>query len=303
MDKNKLDSLFSELSVFAEVIKQGNFSGAAKKLGLTPTTVSLHIKRLEDVLQLKLLHQTAPLQGRLTESGKIAVNYYKKELETRKPPTYKKSLTSNNTTTLLRISSSKILADQILRPIFLEFAKIHPSIKLHLKTTDQPLDFTRDNVDILIQINNKTIDSLVNIKVGKTKQILCASPEYIEKNGMPTDPEQLVNLNCLFLNENDADSSWHFIKNAQDSIVQLNKSNVVKHIGVLQHSIEQGEAIGYLPDFIVAEKLENETLIAIMQDWQLQGNLHNDIYLQLLPNKKLPNKSQVFIDFIKNKIS
>ena len=76
MDTNKLIPLLSDMAILVTVVEQGNFSKAARKLGVTPSAVSRQISRLEDALGIKLLKRTTR-QLVLTESGKITFDYCK----------------------------------------------------------------------------------------------------------------------------------------------------------------------------------------------------------------------------------
>ena len=80
MDTNKLIPLLSDMAIFVTVVEQGNFSKAAKKLGVTPSAVSRQISRLEDAIGIKLLQRTTR-QLALTESGKITFDYCKQMVE------------------------------------------------------------------------------------------------------------------------------------------------------------------------------------------------------------------------------
>lgn len=302
MNTNKLIPLLPDLAIFVTVIEEGNFSKAAKKLGVTPSAVSRQISRLEDALSLKLLQRTTR-QIALTESGKITFDYCKQMLDAADQAVNASSSVSTTPTGLLRIAAPKSLANQVLRPIFVEFSKIYPTIKLHLKVTDRLLDPIHDAVDILIHINEKPIQSLVNIKIGRTEQILCASPEYLQQNGTPTHPEQLKDYSCICLGEDVTDNRWCFTKDNQQSTVHVNGSYLVNHSGMRRDAIEQGLGIGTLPDFVAKEAIKEGVLVPILETWQLQGNYQGDICLQFLQSKYMPSKNRVFIDFIKDKMN
>lgn len=301
MDTNKLIPLLPELAIFATLIEQGNLSKAAKKLGITPSAVSKQIISLEDALALKLLHRTSK-QLVVTESGRIAFDYYKQISNTADHTVSVNNSEKQTPTGLLRIAAPESLANQVLRPLFVEFSKKYPTIKLHLKVTDRLLDPIHDAVDILIHIDEKPIETLANIKIGCTEQVLCASPNYLKTHNIPTHPEQLKNHRCICVGENVTDNRWSFIKETQQTTVHVNGSYLVNHNGMRRNAIEQGLGIGTLPDFVAKKAIEEGTLEVILEDWQLQDHSQGDIYLQFFQSKSMPIKSRVFIDFMKNKI-
>lgn len=136
---------------------------------------------------------------------------------------------------LIRVAAPKSLANQVLRPIFFEFIKHYPDIQLHIKVTDLVLDPIHDAVDFLIHINDRPIESLVNIKLGKVGQVLCASPDYLQINPTPLHPDGLKKHACICLGDN--------ATNNQQATVQVSGSYLVNHSEMRRDAIEQGFGI------------------------------------------------------------
>ena len=301
MSTNEVIPLLGDMAIFVTVVEQGNFSKAAKKLGVTPSAVSRQISRLEDALGIKLLQRTTR-QLALTESGEVAFTSCKQMLEAAEQAISASTSTTSTVRGLLRIAAPKSLANQVLRPLFVEFLKQYPEIQLHLKVTDQVLDPIHDSIDFLIHINEQPIESLVNIKLGRVEQTLCASPEYLQAHTAPLRPEDLKDHACLCLGENATDNRWTFIKHNQQATVQVSGSYLVNHSEMRRDAIEQGFGIGALPDYIAKKSVQSGQLITLLNDWKLQGNYQGDICLQFVQSKYMPNKNRVFIDFIKQKL-
>lgn len=300
MDTNKIIPLLADMAIFVSVVEQGNFSKAAKKLGVTPSAVSRQISRLEDALGVKLLQRTTR-QLALTESGEITFTSCKQMVEAAEQAISASTSGTSTVSGLLRIAAPKSLASQVLRPMLVEFLKCYPDIQLHLKVTDHVLDPIHDAIDFLIHINDKPIESLVNIKLGRVGQVLCASPHYLQVHPAPQHPDDLKDHACICLGENATDNRWQFIKNNQQATVQVSGPYLVNHSEMRRDAIEQGFGIGSLPDYIAKQAIDSGRLIALLPDWQLQGNYQGDICLQFVQTKYMPNKNRVFIDFIKHK--
>ena len=301
MDTNKLIPLLSDMAILVTVVEQGNFSKAAIKLGVTPSAVSRQISRLEDALGIKLLQRTTR-QLALTESGTLTFNYCKQMIESAEQAVNASSSTTSTVSGLLRVAAPKSLANRVLRPLFVEFLKCYPDIQLHLKVTDRILDPIHDGVDFLIHINDSPIEALVNVKIGRSEQVLCASPDFLAKHPLPTHPDDLKNLPCLCLGENMSDSRWRFSQKNQQTSVQVTGSYLLNHSEMRRDAIEQGFGIGSLPDYIAQQGISSGKLIPLLEDWRLQGNYQGDICLQYVQSKYLPNKNRIFIDFMKQKL-
>jgi DNA-binding transcriptional LysR family regulator len=301
MDTNKLIPLLSDMAILVTVVEQGNFSKAAIKLGVTPSAVSRQISRLEDALGIKLLQRTTR-QLALTESGTLTFNYCKQMIESAEQAVNASSSTTSTVSGLLRVAAPKSLANRVLRPLFVEFLKCYPDIQLHLKVTDRILDPIHDGVDFLIHINDNPIEALVNVKIGRSEQVLCASPDFLANHSLPTHPDDLKNLPCLCLGENMSDSRWRFSQKNQQTTVQVTGSYLLNHSEMRRDAIEQGFGIGSLPDYIAQQGISSGKLIPLLEDWRLQGNYQGDICLQYVQSKYLPNKNRIFIDFMKQKL-
>jgi len=301
MNTNKVIPLLADMAIFVTVVEQGNFSKAAKKLGVTPSAVSRQISRLEDALGIKLIQRTTRKLA-LTESGEVTFASCKQMLEAAEQAISASTSTTSTVRGLLRVAAPKSLANQVLRPLFVEFLKQYPEIQLHLKVTDQVLDPIHDSIDFLIHITEQPIDSLVNIKLGRVVQTLCASPEYLKTNAAPLHPDDLKDHRCICLGENATDTRWKFIKNNQQATVEVSGPYLVNHSEMRRDAIEQGFGIGSLPDYIAKQSVQSGQLIGLLNDWELQGNYQGNICMQFVQTKYMPNKNRVFIDFIKQKM-
>lgn len=301
MDTNKLMPLLSDMAIFVIVVERGNFSKAAKKLGVTPSAVSRQMSRLEDALGIKLLQRTTRKLA-LTESGKITFDYCKQMLESADQAVNASRSATSSVSGLIRVAAPRSLANKVLRPIFIEFLKCYPDIQLHLKVTDRILDPIHDGVDFLIHMNDSPIETLVNVNIGHVKQVLCASPDFIKKHSLPTHPDELKYLACLCLGENETDSRWRFNNKNQQVTVQVTGPYFLNHSEMRKDAIEQGFGVGPLPDYIVQQGIEKGTLIQLLKDWKMQGNYQGNICLQFVQSKYMPNKNRAFIDFMKQKL-
>jgi len=302
VDTNKLISLLPDMAILVTVVEQGNFSKAAKKLGVTPSAVSRQISRLEKGLGSKLLQRTTR-QLALTESGQVAFASCKQMLEAAEQAVSASTSSTSTVSGLIRVAAPKSLANRVLRPIFIEFLKTYPDIQLHLKVTDKLLDPIHDAIDFLIHINDQPIESLVNIKLGRVGQVLCASPEYLAQHATPLHPDELKAHACICLGETATDNRWSFINKQQQATVQVSGPYLVNHSEMRRDAIKQGFGIGSLPDYIAQQAVQSGQLIPLLTDWKLQGNYHGDICLQFIQTKYMPNKNRVFIDFIKQKLA
>ena len=140
---------------------------------------------------------------------------------------------------------------------------------------------------------------MVNVKIGRVEQVLCASPDFLTNHTLPTHPDDLKHLPCICLGENMMDNRWRFSNKNQKTTVEVTGPYLLNHSEMRRDTIEQGFGIGSLPDYTAQKGIEVGKLIPLLKDWHLQCSYHGDICLQYVQSKYMPNKNRVFIDFIK----
>lgn len=297
MNTNKLIPLLPDLAVFVAVIDEGSFTAASKKLGITPSAVSRKIARLENALSVKLIERTTRKIG-LSESGEMTYNYCRQMLESAKEAVNVSTAIAMTPVGNLRISVPKAFGNQVLKPFIVPFLEMYPDIKVSIKVTDQVIDPIHDEVDLVFRLTDKPTEGLVSKVVGKVDLVLCASPGYLEKNGVPEDPSDLIDHQCLYLGETALDNEWKFVQADHEVIVKVDGRYVVNHSQMRLEGIEKGLGIGIMPDFSVAESLEEGRVTRVLENWTIKENYQGVVSLQFAQSRYLPTKSRVFIDYI-----
>ncbi len=297
MRTNRLMYLLPDMAVFVAVVEYGSFTAAAKKLGVTPSAVSRKISRLESALSIKLLERTTRKVA-LNEAGQETYNYCRNMLNSAKEAVAASHSVTTKPLGNLRISVPGAFCTRVLRPLIFTFLEKYPEIKLSVKTTDRWIDPIYDEVDIAFRLTEKPTKGLISKVVGKVDTVLCASPEYLKKNGVPQHPSELEGHQCLYLGETPLDNHWIFERANQKVTVVVDGRFVVNHTIMRLSGIKDGLGIGVLPDFTARKSLKNGSVIRLFEDWTIKGNYQGVITLQFARSKYLPTKCRVFIDHI-----
>lgn len=301
MDTNKLMPLLPDLAVFVAVVEAGSFTAASKVLGVTPSAVSRKISRLEDALSIKLLERTTRKIS-MSESGEVTYNYCRQMLHSANEAVNASRSIMMKPIGNLKIAAPKAYAYQVLRPLVFSFMEKYPDIKLTLKVTDKLVDPIYDDVDLIFRLTNNPTEGLVSKIVGKVDLVLCASPEYIKKSGIPKHPSDLVNHECLYLGDTVLDNEWKFVLADSEVTVKVDGRYVVNHTQMRLEGIEKGLGIGILPDFTAKQPLKKGRIIRVLENWTMKGNYQGVISLQFAQSQYLPAKCRVFIDYMVEKL-
>jgi DNA-binding transcriptional LysR family regulator len=118
----------------------------------------------------------------------------------------------------LRVSAPSDLGRNILLEWIDEIMDEHPDLSINLMLGDSIADFYLDKVDLAIRYGNQEDSSMVAFKLATIDRILCASPSYIVTNGMPQQPHDLLQHECLLLHMNNrVENLWEFISKTHNN--------------------------------------------------------------------------------------
>ncbi|RUT72584.1 LysR substrate-binding domain-containing protein, partial [Ancylomarina longa] len=123
---------------------------------------------------------------------------------------------------------------------------------------------------------------------SKTNLVLCASPDYIAKRGMPTHPTQLEGHDCLYLAENDSDHIWDFFKEDEYHSVPVTGRYAVNHSQMRLNGVKNGLGIGIFHDFVIADAIEQNQVVPVLEAWTIKSNYHGAIAMQYPQTKYMP---------------
>jgi len=200
MSDKSLDQL-KRMAVFAEVVAAGSLTAAARRLGMTPSAVSQHLRQLEQALGLALLHRstrriTLTEAGERYHAGCAAMVGAAREAEQalvrlRDEPEGELRLTAP-------AGFGSLLASA-LAPL-----RGYPRLTLRLLLDDKLIDLIEARVDIAVRVGELADSSLVARKLGSMTRQLCASPAYLAERGWPATPQDLLRHDWLASNRNNS---------------------------------------------------------------------------------------------------
>ena len=185
------------LAVFAEVVDAGSMSGAARRLGMSPSAVSQTIRALEQQGGVTLLHRSTRKLA-LTDAGERYYPHCKRLLEAARAAADSLQQARDAPTGELRVSAPVGFAMHVapaLAPLLAEA----PQLRLRLLVDDAMIDLIDARIDVAIRIGRLADSSWVARRLCDFEMVLCASPDYLERHGEPTTPQALAALAALLL--------------------------------------------------------------------------------------------------------
>lgn len=297
MRTNNLIALLPDLAVLVRVVDAGSFSAAARQLGASPSALSRQIARLEAALSVRLLERTTR-SLRLTVAGADAYRHACDMLAAAHAASAVSEGSAATPRGLLRISAPKAFARQVVHPLVPEFLRNHPEVDVQLMLIDRETDLIADNVDLALRVTDAPPPGLAARPLMRVRQLLCASPTYLDERGMPTHPMALASHDCLYLGEVDGDNLWRFRRGDETAEVRVRGRYIANHTEVRREGIEAGFGVGSLPDFAARHALEAGRIVQVLPDWHLQTAYQGTIWALYLPGRHPAPRIRAFIDHL-----
>ncbi|WP_221138893.1 LysR family transcriptional regulator [Rhizobium lentis] len=178
------------MSVLLAVVDAGSLSAGARRLNAPLATVSRKVADLEKHLGARLVLRTRRGLS-LTEEGRAFVAASRRILEDLDAAERQASGDHGALRGGLHVTAPIAFGERYLLPIALEFLKEQPDIDLRLTLVDRQINLADEQVDVALRIGHLTDSALIATRVGSVRRVICASPEYLARRGVPRRPEDL----------------------------------------------------------------------------------------------------------------
>lgn len=285
---------FKHAIAFMRVAELGGFTPAANRLGISAAAVSKSVSLLEMELGAKLLNRTTRSIS-LTDEGELLLERLQaiqSEIETTEGQL---AGASQQPRGKLRIHAPVGMGRTVIMPALLSLTKAYPGLTIDADFSDRIPNIAQENFDALIKIGDIPDSRLVARQLFKLSYFTCASPEYLERFGSPTHPEQLAQHNCLAYAQWNTGRyhEWDYVKNGRPYVFVPDGNLNVNHPEAIVDAVLSGAGIGRIASYIAAEGIRQGRLIVIMKDWTPPGK---PVHLVYLPNRQMSSRIQVLTE-------
>ncbi|MBW9091523.1 LysR family transcriptional regulator [Rhizobium wenxiniae] len=282
-----------EMEVFVRVIQDGGFSAAARNLDLTPSAVSKLIARLESRLGARLLVRTTRALT-LTEEGEAYHHAALRILQELNDAD--QEVAGGAVRGRLRINATIPFGTMFLAPAVPEFVARNPGLVVDLSLTDGIVDLVAEKTDVAIRMGNLPDSGLIARKLGQSRRVICASPDYLARKGTPEKPADLAHHDCLTFNFRRATPSWPFRTGGRDVVQPVKGSVVVNNGETMKQMVLAGAGIARVGLFHVADEIAAGRLIPLLEE-ENPGDLEL-VHAVYVGGGPLPHRVRAFIEYM-----
>lgn len=288
----------NDMMIFADVVAADGFAEAARKLGISKSSVSKSVARLERSLGVRLLNRSTRGMS-LTEIGAA---YHKHCVRIAEEAARAADLVGElraDPVGVLKITCPVAFGRLHIAPAVAGYLARHQKLRIDLTTTDRIVDLTSEGFDVAIRISPAPDAHLVARRLAVVRRVICATPGYFARFGVPTTPQELARHNCVHYTHFGSHGQWRLQGTNGQIVVPVDGSLRVNDDDVLSGAVLAGLGIALLPTFIVGNELQAGLLQSVLSEF-VPPERH--IYAVHLPNPNLPAKVRGFIEFLQAQI-
>lgn len=182
----------NRMAVFATVVREGSLAAAGRRLGISPSAVSQHLRQLESAVGVPLLHRSTRKLA-LTDAGAAFYPGCETMLNSAQQAEQRLAEMRDTLSGELRIASTVGIGGQPLCQALTPLLQQHPGLQLRIFATDNVLDMIEHRIDIALRVNRQLEDaSVIAHPLADWPLVVCAAPRYLSEHGVPEQPHQLA---------------------------------------------------------------------------------------------------------------
>ncbi|OTG64297.1 LysR family transcriptional regulator [Acinetobacter silvestris] len=293
-----MKSTLEELQAFIYIVDSGSIVAAARHLQQTTSGVSRALQRLETKLNVTLLERTTR-KLKLTHEGQLFLEKARKIVHDLNEAEDALLKSDSATSGLIRVDSATPFVLHVIVPLLREFTQLYPNIEIELNSNDQIIDLLEHKTDVAIRFGQLNDSSLHAKLLCKSRLYIVASPEYLELNGYPQSPKDLLKHAQIGFSKVAHLNTWPIRVDGEQLTVRP-KIKASNGETVRQMALD-GLGITCLSAFLVHRDIHNNRLITLFED---QIELHEQsIHAVYYQQEHLPKRVRLFIEFLVQKLS
>ena len=286
---------WTEIALFVQVAELGSLTKAAEALELSNAAASRHLAALEERLAARLVQRNTRRLS-LTEVGESFYRRCKPLLAELHEAEAEVNATVLKPSGLLRVTGSLSFCMIHIAPRLPEFTERYPDLRVEIVAANRYYDLLDSGMDVAIRTREFEADSNITVRrLGETRRILAASPQYLQRHGAPATPQDLTKHKLLIYTNAHNPDQLRFTRDGQVLVLpvqglleandgQVLRAAALKHLGILVQ-----------PMYIVHEDVVAGRLVPVLREWELPRLTVNVAYQS---RRHLPAKVRCFVDFL-----
>jgi|SRR5690242_7309252 len=291
-----MDRVTSMMS-FVQVAEHGGFSAAARRLNMSTSMVTTHVKTLEDRLGVRLLNRSTRKVS-LTEVGQAYYDRCVQILAEIEAADQIAEALQSKPRGILRLNVAPPVP-RIIAPVIAEYGTLYPDVSIQITLTSRMVDMVVEAFDLAIRILPVPDSSLIVRRLATYRFVVCGAASYFASHGRPKHPNELTTHNCMLFSDAPWEMQWRFRGPGGDHVVRLSGNLRTNSGEALRRAALLGQGLIYAPIFLVDDDLKSGALEPVLTEFSAVELSIDAIY----PDRRhLSSKVRCLIDLLAKRL-
>lgn len=278
------------ISEFVAVAESESFTNASKKLEISTAQVSRQVSALENRLNVKLFYRTTRKVS-LTEEGNLFYQHCRSVLDGLDAA--ERSITNLQTKPQgnIKFTAPVTYGEQFILPLINDFITQYPDVTVTASLSNQQIDLVSEGFDLAIRLGKLSDSSLMAKKLGNRSNYVCASPDYLDKFGIPHTLSELNGHSCLL----GTLDYWRFKDGNLSKSIRVTGCLRYNNGHGLVDAALKGLGIVQLPDYYVQDYIQGGELVTLLDNYR---ETDDGIWAVYPHNRNLSPKIRLLVDYL-----
>ena len=255
------------IEVFIAIAEHGSLTEAANRLGKAVPTVVRTLAGLEEHLGVRLFNRSTRRVS-LTEEGHLYLAHCSRMADEMAVVEAQLRGAGEEPAGLVHLTAPIFFGERHVMPAVSQLLSSYPHLRIRLLLQDRIVDLVQEHIDIAVRIGHLQDSSLIARPIGHVRQVLCASPGFLERQGEPSHPAELADMPCMQVDGNNAGLTWPFRMGGERLAVPIVGRFICNTMKPTVEACIDGLGYGLFLSYQVADTIKLGTLKILLPDFE-----------------------------------
>ena len=286
-----------DIRIFLAAVSAGSLSAAGRQLGIGPMQVSRRLAVLEDELGVRLLHRTTRAIS-LTAEGEAFLPFANTMADAEESARCELRPSSATVSGVLRLTAPSVFGQTIVLPVLAALLERHPELRVDLDLSDRVVDIVGQGLDLALRVATLEDSELVARRIVGNPRVICASPRYLQRHGMPVRLADLDAHQCIVLH---AVPRWPLVVDGGLQRRRVNARVTTSNVDAARTAAMQGLGLAMLAYWDVHRQLSDGALLSLTLEDARMEDL--SVWAVMPTRRYLPTRVKVFLDALEQALA
>ena len=285
------------IRTFINVVKAGSFSAAARHRSSISSVVR-QVNALEDKLGLRLLNRSTRSLS-LTDAGRLFFERGTKIVDDLSNAVSEAKSLKEEVKGPLKVTLRVTAGTTVVVPALAKLLRQYPELSIDISLTDERRDLVANGIDVAMWLGELTDSSLIARRLSPTRRIVCGTPAYFAKHGIPQAPQDLLQHNCLVFTAPSYNNRWGFSRGGQKEEVEVRGSVTSDNGLILLSAGLQDVGLIVVHEWMVRNLIQEGRMIRVLDQYTVNPRPGDaDLYAVYPSSRAASQKVKVFVNFL-----